>query len=39
MRALGTHVYFPNVPEICVEVLSPCNTEVETLSPDGNLRP
>jgi Uma2 family endonuclease len=29
MRALGAQVCFPNSPEICVEVLSPSNTEPE----------
>jgi Uma2 family endonuclease len=29
MRALGARVCFPNSPEICVEVLSPSNTEAE----------
>lgn len=29
VRALGNRVCFPTAPEICVEVLSPCNTEAE----------
>ena len=29
MRKLGNRVCFPNAPEICVEVLSPSNTEAE----------
>jgi Uma2 family endonuclease len=29
MRALGSRVCFPSAPEICVEVLSPGNTEAE----------
>ena len=29
MRELGHHVCFPKAPEICVEVLSPSNTEAE----------
>ena len=29
VRALGNRVCFPRVPEICVEVLSPSNTEAE----------
>src|SRR5262245_35374240 len=29
MGALGNRVCFPNSPEICVEVLSPSNTEAE----------
>jgi Uma2 family endonuclease len=29
MRALGARVCFPTSPEICVEVLSPSNTETE----------
>lgn len=29
MRVLGTRVCFPSAPEICVEVLSPGNTEAE----------
>jgi Uma2 family endonuclease len=29
MRALGARVCFPGAPEICVEVLSPSNTEAE----------
>ena len=29
MRALGNRVCFPQSPEICVEVLSPSNTEAE----------
>jgi Uma2 family endonuclease len=29
MRALGARVCFPRSPEICVEVLSPSNTETE----------
>src|SRR5207247_10517079 len=29
MRELGNRACFPRAPEICVEVLSPCNTEAE----------
>ena len=29
MRALGNRVCFPKAPEVCVEVLSPSNTEAE----------
>ncbi len=29
MRELGNRVCFPRAPEICVEVLSPSNTEAE----------
>lgn len=29
MRALGNRACFPESPEICVEVMSPCNTEAE----------
>jgi Uma2 family endonuclease len=29
MRALGDRVCFPRAPEVCVEVLSPSNTEAE----------
>jgi Uma2 family endonuclease len=29
MRDLGNHVCFPRAPEICVEVLSPSNTDAE----------
>ena len=29
MRKLGNQVCFPTAPEICVEVLSPSNTEAE----------
>jgi len=29
MRDLGNRVCFPRSPEICVAVLSPCNTDAE----------
>jgi len=35
MRALGNRVCFPRSPEICVEVLSPANTEAEIREKTG----
>src|SRR6266550_2845633 len=37
MRELGHHVCFPKAPEICVEVLSPSNTEAEMHEINGAL--